>query len=63
MTNGQLMQELKDIKKDIKVIMMNMPDKEMFLTAEEEKLLEESYLNEKNNELMSDTDLRKELGI
>lgn len=57
------MQELKDIKKDIKVIMMNMPDKEMFLTAEEEKLLEESYLNEKNNELMSDTDLRKELGI
>jgi len=39
-----------------------MPDKEMFLTAEEEKLLEKSYINEEKGKLVSSGDLRKELG-
>ena len=46
----------------IKIIMENMPDKDMFLTAEEERLLEESYHNEKDKKLISSHDLRKQLG-
>lgn len=63
MENRQLLQELKEIKRDVKTIMENMPDKDMFLTAEEEILLEQSYLNEKNKQLVSSHDLRKQLGI
>ena len=59
----QVLEELKEIKKELKIIKKAIPDKEMFLTAEEEKLLEESYINEKNGELTSDEDLRKELDI
>ena len=63
MENQQLLQELKEIKKDIKIIIENMPDKDMFLTSEEEVLLEESYINEKNKQLISSQSLRKQLGI
>jgi len=59
----QVLNELKDIKKELKSIKETMPNKEMFLTIEEEKLLEESYANEKNGELVSSKNLRKELGI
>jgi len=61
--NKQLLQELKEIKKDIKIIIENMPDKDMFLTSEEEVLLEESYIHEKNKQLISSQSLRKQLGI
>jgi len=63
MENQQLLQELKEIKKDIKIIIENMPDKDMFLTSEEEVLLEESYIHEKNKQLISSQSLRKQLGI
>ena len=63
MENQQLLQEIREIKRDIKVIMENMPDKDMFLTAEVERLLEKSYHNEKDKKLISSHDLRKQLGI
>ena len=63
MESQQLLQELKEIKKDIKIIIENMPDKDMFLTSEEEVLLEESYIHEKNKQLISSQSLRKQLGI
>ena len=59
MENQQLLQEMREIKRDIKIIMENMPDKDMFLTAEEEKLLEESYNNERSKKLVSGRDLRR----
>ena len=40
-----------------------MPDKEMFLTAGEKRLLKESYENEKSGRLISSKDLRKAVGI
>ena len=39
--------------------MKNMPDKDMFLTAEEKVLLEESYNNEKSKKLVSGKSLRR----
>ena len=59
MENQQLLQEVREIKRDIKIIMENMPDKDMFLTSEEEVLLEESYNNERNKKLVSGKSLRK----
>ena len=59
----QILKELKEIRTDIKTIKENMPDKDMFLTAEEERLLEESYENEKKGKLISGEKLRKEIGI
>jgi len=61
--NKQVLEELKEIRKELKIIKETIPDKEMFLSVEEEKLLEESYVNEKKGDLISDKDLRKELGI
>ena len=45
--NKQVLEELKEIRKELKIIKETIPDKEMFLSVEEEKLLEESYVNEK----------------
>ena len=59
MENQQLLQKVREIKKDIKIIMENMPDKDMFLTSEEKGLLEESYNNERNKKLVSGKSLRK----
>ena len=59
MENQQLLQEVREIKRDIKIIMENMPDKDMFLTSEEEVLLEESYNSERNKKLVSGKILRK----
>ena len=59
----QVLDELKGIKKDLQLIKENMPDKEMFLTGGEERLLEESYAHEKSGKLVSGKDLRKEIGI
>ena len=59
----QVLEELKGIKKDLQLIKENMPDKDMFLTAGEESLLEESYEDEKKGTLISGKDLRKEIGI
>lgn len=59
----QILKELREIKTEIKSIKESMPDKDMFLTSEEERLLEESYTHEKKGKLVSSKDLRKELGI
>jgi len=56
-----ILNELKGIKIDINFIKQNMPDKDMFLTAEEKKLLEESFENEKKGRLVSAQALRKSL--
>ena len=58
-----ILKELKEIKTGLKEIKESMPDKEMFLTAEEEKLLEESYSSQKKGELVSAKELRKELAV
>jgi Skp family chaperone for outer membrane proteins len=58
-----IMDELKIIRKEIEDIREAMPDKDMFLTAEETKLLKESYENEKEGKLVSARALRKDLGI
>lgn len=63
MSEKQILKELKEIKMDLKVLKENMPDRDMFLTAEEEILLEESFVNEKDGKLTSSEDLRKELGL
>ena len=62
-TEKKILDELKEIRIEIKFIKDTMPDKEMFLTAEEEKLLEESYISEEKGKLVSSKTLRKELGI
>ena len=58
----QLLEELKTIKEELAYIKKHMPDKEMFLTAEEKQLLEESYANEKEGKTLSSPELRKKLG-
>ncbi len=57
------MEELKLIKSELHTIRETMPDKDMFLTADESQLLQESHKNEKEGKLLSSTELRKELGI
>lgn len=59
----QILDDLSIIKTEIHSIKQNMPDKEMFLTCEEAKLLEESRQHEKEGKLVSARDLRKKLGI
>lgn len=57
----QIIDDLNIIKKELSTIKQNMPDKEMFLTSEESKLLEGSRLNK--DKFISSKDLRKSLGI
>ena len=52
-----VMREEKSTKKEPVV------DPDTILTAEEEKLLEESYKEQKEGKLLSSAELRKELGI
>ena len=61
--NKEILRELKEIRIEIHAIKENMPDRDMFLSAEEERLLEESYENEKKGELVSSVELRKNLGV
>ncbi len=46
-----IMEELKPVRKELYEIKQAMPDKEMFLTFEESKLLEESYKNEREKKI------------
>jgi len=59
----QVLEELKLIKEELTYIKHHMPDKEMFLDAEEKQLLEESFVNEKREKLLSRVALRRKLGI
>ena len=60
---GQIMAELRNIREEIEYIKNNMPDKEMFLDAEEKQLLQDSYKHEKEGKLISSKDLKKKLGL
>ena len=62
-TETKILDELKIIKSELEFIKENMPDKEMFLTTEEKRLLEESYKNEKEGKLVSSSNLRKQLEL
>ncbi|MFA5796506.1 MAG: hypothetical protein WC916_00525 [Candidatus Woesearchaeota archaeon] len=59
----QIADDLTFIRSEITKIKESMPNKEMFLTSEESKLLAESLLNEKSGKLVSSKNLRKSLGI
>ena len=59
----QIMHELRNIREEIEYIKNNMPNKEMFLNAEEKKLLQKSYKHEKEGKLISSKDLKKKLGL
>ncbi len=59
----QILNELKAIKAELDFIKENMPDKDMFLTAEEKQLLKESHAHEREGKLVSSKDLRKQLGL
>ena len=59
----KIMEELRAIKKELQSIRQTMPDKELFLTAEESALLQASYSNEEEGKLLSSNEFRKELGL
>ena len=59
----QIMDELKGIKEEIQYIRDNMPNKEMFLGAEEKQLLKDSFEHEKTGKLISGKDLKKKLRL
>ena len=59
----QIMDELKGIKEEIQYIRNNMPNKEMFLDAEEKQLLKDSFEHEKAGKLISGKDLKKKLRL
>jgi len=59
----EILDEIRTIKDELAYIKEHMPDKEMFLTAEEKRLLEESYQSEKEGKTISSAELRKKLGI
>ena len=59
----ELKEELTAIRKEMHSTNESMPDKDMFLSTEESKLLEESYLNEKEGKLTCGKDIKKELGL
>ena len=65
MTNEtrEILNRLKRIEIEIEYIKEKMPDKEIFLTAEEKNLLKESYENEEKELLVKSKDARKHLGI
>ena len=56
-----ILDELRIIRQELEEIKKSMPDKEMFLSPEECRQLDESYKNEKG--LVTSKDMRKVLGI
>jgi hypothetical protein len=58
-----IMDELKIIRKELHDIRSTMPNKDMFLSEDEKKILKTSHKNEDEGELVSSKDLRKDLGI
>jgi hypothetical protein len=59
----EIRDELKLIRQELSDIKRTMPDKDMFLNAEEARLLNESIQHEHEGTLTSGKDLRKELGL
>ena len=59
----QILARLDALKEEIEYIKENMAEKDMFLTAEEKQLLQESFRNEKEGKLISGKELKKQLGM
>lgn len=59
----QILSELKAIRNELSYIKVTMVDKNMLLTDEEKKLLDQSHKNEKQRRLVSSQELRKKLKI
>jgi hypothetical protein len=59
----QILNELKAIRNELSYIMVTMVDKDMLLTDEEKKLLDQSHKNEKQRRLVTSQELRKKLKI
>ena len=60
---AEVLKELKALRKDLRSLRNALPEKGMFLTTEEKKLLDESYSNEAAGRLVSSKSLRRELGL
>lgn len=63
MANGQLIQELKEIKKDIHFIKEHMFDPDTIMTTEENKIFEQSLKELKEGKTTSLSEIKKEIGI
>ena len=59
----QILSELKAIRNELSYIKVTMVAKDMLLTDEEKKLLDQSHKNEKQHRLVSSQELRKKLKI
>jgi len=61
--NKEILEKLNRLQIDVDIIKEKLDDDDIQLTDGEEKLLEESYENEKNNKLVSSDNIKKKLGI
>jgi len=59
----QILQELKELRKEVMAIKEHMPDKDMFLSGQEEQIVLASYENEQKGKTLSSAKIRKELGL
>ena len=59
----QILSELKAIRNELSYIKVTMVAKDMLLTDEEKKLLDQSHKNEKQRRLVTSQELRKKLKI
>ncbi|MEK6800839.1 MAG: hypothetical protein AABY05_02810 [Nanoarchaeota archaeon] len=55
--------KLAKIQNDVEYLKKHVKNEDIFLSEEEEKLLQDSYKNEKEGKLISHSQLKKELGI
>lgn len=62
-SNKEILIRLARLQADVDYLKSHVKDEDIFLDEEEEKLLKESYENEKNGKLISSKKLREELGI
>jgi hypothetical protein len=58
-----IIDELRVIRAELSDIKESMPDRDMFLTPEEKRLVEESYDNEKKGKLISLESFKKTLRL
>ena len=61
--NKEILEKLNRLQIDVDIIKEKLDDDDIQSTDGEEKLLEESYENEKNNKLVSSDNIKKKLGI
>ncbi|MEK6819516.1 MAG: hypothetical protein AABY10_06315 [Nanoarchaeota archaeon] len=59
----EVLLKLAKIQNDMEYLKKHVKNEDIFLSEEEEKLLQDSYKNEKEGKLISHSQLKKELGI